>query len=86
MKNSTLYTGSKLTVATGSGSIKIDNAEGTENPTPTPYKGSLKLDASGEGNANSKCVKITITEPGTISFIINSSGNNKDYVIDFVSE
>ena len=82
MKSSTLYTGSKLTVATGSGSIKIDNAEGT----PTPYKGSLKLDASGEGNANSKCVKITITEPGTISFIINSSGNNKDYVIDFVSE
>ena len=81
-KNTTIYTGTKLTIATGSGSIKIDNSESTVEV----YKGSLKLDASNENNANDKCVKITVTEAGTISFVLNASGSSKDYVIDYVSE
>ena len=81
-KKSTIYTGTKLTIATGSGSIKIDNAESTGDA----YKGSLKLDASGEDNASDKCVKVTVTETGTISFVLNASGSNKDYVIDLLDE
>lgn len=81
-KNTTIYTGTKLTIATGSGSIKIDNSD----TTVAVYKGSLKLDASSENNASDKCVKITVTEAGTISFVLNASGASKDYVIDYVSE
>ena len=74
-KNSTLYSGTKMTVSTGSGTIKYDtDSEGV-------IKGTLKLDDAGTDNAKDKCVKVTVTEGGTITFQLNASGSGKKYTI-----
>ena len=70
-----LFTGTKMTVSTGSGQIKYDVTTGGV------INGTLKLDAAEANNAKDKCVKVKVTEGGTITFQLNASGSNKDYTI-----
>ena len=76
-KNATLFSGTKMTVSVGSGSVKYDvSSDGV-------IAGTLKLDDAGTDNTNDKCIKIAVTEAGTLEILLNASGSGKNYTIKY---